>query len=251
MENIFYFIPNNYFYLILVILFSGFIRGFLGFASGLITIPMLSFLYSPIFAIVFNIVIEIPTTIYLTYVGAKTCKFREISPMFFSMLITIPIGTIFLISIDEEVIRIIMSIFVIFFVILIASGWRLKTAITKYVLTITGIISGLLQGTTGMGGPPFATILLSKGDENDVTRGNILIMSTGIVISAICSMYYFDLFTKEILLTGMITSPLYILASYIGSRFYNLSGNQYFRNASLLVLITIGIITLINAFFNN
>ena len=102
-----------------------------------------------------------------------------------------------------------------------------------------------------MGGPPFATILLSKGDENDVTRGNILIMSSGIVISAICSMYYLNLFTKEILLTGMITSPLYILASYIGSRFYNLSGNQYFRNVSLLVLIIIGIITLLNAFFNN
>ena len=251
MENIFYFIPDNYFYLILVILFSGFIRGFLGFASGLITIPILSFLYSPIFAIAFNIVIEIPTTIYLTYVGAKKCNFREISPMFFSMLITIPIGTIFLVSTDEQVIRIIMSIFVIFFVILIASGWRLKSAITKYVLIITGIISGLLQGITGMGGPPFATILLSKGDENDVTRGNILIMSTGIVISAICSMYYFDLFTKEILLTGMITSPLYILASYIGSRFYNLSGNQYFRNASLLILIIIGITTLLNAFFNN
>ena len=251
MENLIYFIPDNYFYLILVILFSGFIRGFLGFASGLITIPILSFLYSPIFAIAFNIVIEIPTTIYLTYVGAKKCNFREISPMFFSMLITIPIGTIFLVSIDEQVIRIIMSIFVIFFVILIASGWRLKSAITKYILIITGIISGFLQGITGMGGPPFATILLSKGDENDVTRGNILIMSSGIVISAICSMYYFNLFTKEILLTGMITSPLYILASYIGSRFYNLSGNQYFRNVSLIVLIIIGIITLLNAFFNS
>ena len=251
MENIFYFIPDNYFYLILVILFSGFIRGFLGFASGLITIPILSFLYSPIFAMVFNIIIEIPTTIYLTYVGFKTCKFREISPMFFSMLITIPIGTIFLISIDEQMIRIIMSIFVIFFVLLIASGWRLKSTITKYVLIITGIISGLLQGVTGMGGPPFATILLSKGDENNVTRGNILIMSFGIVVSAIFSMYYFNLFTKEIVLTGMITSPIYILASYIGSRFYNLSGNQYFRNASLLVLIIIGIITLLSAFFHN
>jgi putative Mn2+ efflux pump MntP len=76
-------------------------------------------------------------------------------------------------------------------------------------------------------------------------------MSFGIVVSAIFSMYYFNLFTKEILLTGMITSPIYILASYIGSRFYNLSGNQYFRNASLIVLIIIGITTLLSAFFNN
>ena len=223
----------------------------MGFASGLITIPILSFIYSPIFAIIFNIIIEIPTTIYLTYIGAKTCKFKEVSPMFFSMLFTIPIGTFFLVSIDEQMIKIIMSIFVIFFVILIASGWRLKSAITKYILIITGFISGLLQGITGMGGPPLVTVLLSKGDSNNVTRGNILIMSSGIVISAISSMYLFNLFTKEILLIGIISSPFFILASYIGSRFYNLSGNQYYRNASLLVLIIIGIITLINAFFNS
>ncbi len=205
MENLFYFIPENYLLIVLVILFSGFIRGFLGFGSGLITIPILSYLYSPIFAMVFNIAIEIPATIYLTYVGAKSCKFKEISPMFFAMMLTIPIGTIFLISVNEQLIKIIMSILVIFFVILIATGWKLKASITKYVLTISGVISGLMQGATGMGGPPYATVLLSKGDNDEVTRGNILIMSTGIVISAIISLYYFNLFTKELLLTGLIT----------------------------------------------
>jgi uncharacterized membrane protein YfcA len=196
MENPLYFLPENYLLIVLVILFSGFIRGFLGFGSGLITIPILSYLYSPIFAMVFNIAIEIPATIYLTYVGAKSCKFKEISPMFFAMMLTIPIGTIFLISVNEQLIKIIMSILVIFFVILIATGWKLKASITKYVLTISGVISGLMQGATGMGGPPYATVLLSKGDNDEVTRGNILIMSTGIVISAIISLYYFNLFTK-------------------------------------------------------
>jgi len=200
---------------------------------------------------VFNTVLEIPATIYLTYIGAKKCKFREISPMFFSMMITIPIGTIFLVSINEQIIKIIMSIVVIFFVILIASGWRLKATITKYILAITGIISGLMHGITGMGGPPFATILLSKGDENNVTRGNILIMSTGLVISAILSMYYFNLLKKEIFLAGLVTSPMYILISYTGSRYYNLSGNKYFRNISLLVLGLIGILTLIETLFNS
>ena len=245
------FIPEHFIFLILIISFSGFIRGFLGFGSGLITIPLLSFLYSPIFAIVFNIIIEIPTTIYLTFVGARTCKFKEISPMFLSMMIAIPIGIIFLISINEQFIKIIMSILVIFFVILITSGWRLKSTITKFVLIVGGLISGLMQGATGMGGPPFATILLSKGDKDDVTRGNILIMSTGIVISTVISIYYFNLFTKEIFLTGMIASPFYISATFVGSRFYSLSGNKYFRNASLIILILIGMSTLISAFFNN
>ena len=244
-------IPENFILLILVILFSGFIRGFLGFGSGLITIPILSFLYSPIFAIVFNIIIEIPTTIYLTFVGARTCKFKEIIPMFFSMILTIPIGTIFLISTNKEIIKIIMSILVIFFVILIASGWKLKTTITKYILIISGTIGGLMQGMVGMGGPPIVTVLLSKGDDNNVTRGNILIMFTGTVIGAVISMYYFNLFTKELLVTGIVASPFYILASFTGSRFYNISGNKYYRNLSLLILGIIGISTLLGTFFNN
>ena len=249
MENPLYFLPENYLLIVLVILFSGFIRGFLGFGSGLITIPILSYLYSPIFAMVFNIAIEIPATIYLTYVGAKSCKFKEISPMFFAMMLTIPIGTIFLISVNEQLIKIIMSILVIFFVLLIASGWKLKATVTKYVLTISGVISGLMQGATGMGGPPYATVLLSKGDSDNVTRGNILIMSTGIVISAIISFYMFNLFTKELLLTGLITSPIYILATYTGTKFFDLSGNRYYRNISLFSLGLIGVLTLIKAIF--
>ena len=167
------------------------------------------------------------------------------------MMIAIPIGTNFLISINEQVVKIIMSILVIFFVILIGSGWRLKSAITKFILLLSGIISGLMQGVTGMGGPPFVTVLLSKGDSDNITRGNILIMSTGIVISALFSMYYFSLFTNELLLTGIIASPFYILASFSGAHFYNLSGSKYFRNISLLVLGLIGFTTLLGAFFNN
>ena len=249
MGNLLHFLPENYLLIVLVILFSGFIRGFLGFGSGLITIPILSYLYSPVFAMVFNIAIEIPATIYLTYVGAKSCKFKEISPMFFSMMLTIPIGTIFLVSVNEQLIKIIMSILVIFFVLLIASGWKLKATVTKYVLTISGVISGLMQGATGMGGPPYATVLLSKGDSDNVTRGNILIMSTGIVISAIISFYMFNLFTKELLLTGLITSPIYILATYTGTKFFDLSGNRYYRNISLFSLGLIGVLTLIKAIF--
>ena len=251
MLNIIYIFPENFYLIVIVIISSGFIRGFLGFGSGLITIPILSFLYSPIFAIVFNIIIEIPTTIYLTYVGVKNCKFKEIFPMFFSMMAAIPIGTIFLISINQQIVKIIMSILVIFFVLLIASGWQLKSTITKYVLIITGTLSGIMQGITGMGGPPFATILLSKGDSDNVTRGNILIMSTGIVISSVVSIYFFNLFTKELVLIGILSSPFYILASFCGSHFYSISGNRYFRNITLLVLVLIGISTLIGAIYIN
>ena len=54
--------------------------------------------------------------------------------MMITMMLTIPFGTIFLVSTDEQVIKTLMSILLIFFVILIGSGWRIQSTITKYVL---------------------------------------------------------------------------------------------------------------------
>ena len=249
--NLFSFIPDNYFLIALVVVFSGFLRGFIGFGSGLLMIPILSYFYSPVFAMVFNIVIEIPATIYLTFVGIKKSNLKEITPMMFTMMLTIPFGTIFLVSVDEQIIRTLMSLLLIFFVILIATGWRIKSTITKYVLVLGGAISGLMQGATGMGGPPYVTVLLSKNDSDDVARANILVITSGLVISAIISLYYFGLFTKDILLTGAISAPIYVFATYIGTKFFNYSGNKYFRNSSLIALGVVGLATLIGALISN
>ena len=251
MHNFFNFTPENYFLIALVVIFSGFLRGFIGFGSGLLMIPILSFFYSPIFAMVFNIVIEIPATIYLTFVGIKKSNLKEITPMMFTMMLTIPFGTIFLVSVDEQIIKTLMSLLLIFFVILIATGWRIKSTITKYVLVLGGAISGLMQGATGMGGPPYVTVLLSKNDSDDVARANILVITSGLVISAIISLYCFGLFTKDILLTGAISAPIYVFATYIGTKFFNYSGNKYFRNSSLIALGVVGLATLIGALISN
>ena len=249
--NLFSFIPDSYFLIALVVIFSGFLRGFIGFGSGLLMIPILSYFYSPVFAMVFNIVIEIPATIYLTFVGIKKSNLREITPMMFTMMLTIPFGTIFLVSVDEQIIKTLMSLLLIFFVILIATGWRIKSTITKYVLVLGGAISGLMQGATGMGGPPYVTVLLSKNDSDDVARANILVITSGLVISAIISLYYFGLFTKDILLTGALSAPIYVFATYIGTKFFNYSGNKYFRNSSLIALGVVGLATLIGALISN
>lgn len=249
-ENLFYFTPENYFIIVLVVIFSGFLRGFIGFGSGLLMIPILSYFYSPIFAMVFNIVIEIPATIYLTFVGIKKANLKEITPMMATMMLTIPLGTIFLVSVDEQIIKTLMSILLIFFVVLIGSGWRIRSTITKFVLILGGAISGLMQGSTGMGGPPYVTVLLSKNDSDEVARANILVITSGLVISAIISLYYFGLFTQEIILTGAITAPIYVFATYFGTRFFNFSGNKYFRNSSLIALGIVGVATLVGTLNN-
>ena len=92
MENLYNFTPENYLLIALVVIFSGFLRGFIGFGSGLLMIPILSYFYSPVFAMVFNIVIEIPATIYLTFVGIKKANLKIHRKWYTSLILIIFTG---------------------------------------------------------------------------------------------------------------------------------------------------------------
>ena len=56
---------SSFLILIIVVYFSGIIRGYTGFGSALLTIPALAVLFGPVQAVAIEILIEIPVSIGL------------------------------------------------------------------------------------------------------------------------------------------------------------------------------------------
>ena len=99
-----------------------------------------------------------------------------------------------------------------------------------------------------MGGPPIVTILLARGDSPDISRSNILLLMAGIVFFSIASQLYYRLMTIELVIIGFLASPVYILTTFIGSKFYNSRGKRVFKRIALLLLALIAISTFIASF---
>ena len=100
----------------------------------------------------------------------------------------------------------------------------------------------------GMGGPPIVTILLARGDSPDISRSNILLLMAGIVFFSIASQLFYKLMTIELVIIGFLASPVYILTTFIGSKFYNSRGKRVFKRIALLLLALIAISTFIASF---
>ena len=218
------------------VVFGGFLRGFLGFGSALLIVPVLSIILSPLEAIVIFMLIEIPNTAYLMPSACREFDAKSVFLMIVGIIITVPFGALALISIDPNIMRMVISIMVLIMVGLLASGWKIKAGIGPISMFMTGLVGGLAHGATGVGGPPLITVLLSKGDHDTRTRANIVISLNTLTIMGAITLLVFGAMSSQLFLASCILGPLYVASTAIGARYFYSSRNILFRRAALLVL---------------
>ena len=231
--------------MISIITLGGIIRGFIGFGPALITIPIFAYLYSPAEALVLQVIMEIPSTLYLTRLAVKTCNFKTVLPTFISMIFFIPVGMFLVVSMNPTLMRVFISIVVIVLVIILAMNLKLEKLINQKIMISSGALGGFLQGLAGMGGPPIVTILVARNDSDNETRGNILFLMSGIVVFSILSQFFYDLIRLDLVLVSILLSPIYMIATFMGSKYYNYNGKKIFKKAVLFLLALISISTLV------
>jgi len=100
--------------MLIVVYFSGIIRGYTGFGSALLTVPALAILFGPVQAVAIEILIEIPVSIGLLPKAMKSFEKKTVLPILLTFVIFVPLGTFLLILIDPNIVKIVISLFVLF-----------------------------------------------------------------------------------------------------------------------------------------
>jgi len=148
--------------MLIVVYFSGIIRGYTGFGSALLTVPALAILFGPVQAVAIEILIEIPVSIGLLPKAIKSFEKKTVLPILLTFVIFVPLGTFLLILIDPNIVKIVISLFVLFSVYLLSQQSQIKSLISTKANLIIGALSGFSQGLTGMAGPFFCYCITCK-----------------------------------------------------------------------------------------
>lgn len=231
----------------LATLFAGFLRGFIGFGAALVTIPVISLVFGPHAALPIVTVMGLPSTVQLLPDAIRHSERSVVLPMAIAIFVAAPIGTWILISVEQGLMKIVISAIVVLMVSFLAMGWSLKEQVSTRVLLFAGTVGGLVQGAAGIGGPPVVAVALSRVGAPERQRGNVLAVMTAISLSSLPPLYYYELFTRQTVVIGLILLPLYSFATWLGSRYFSGNGRKYFRNSALVVLAIIGLVTLVVA----
>jgi uncharacterized membrane protein YfcA len=125
---------------------------------------------------------------------------------------------------------------VVFALLLMAGvSYHIKRERLAYVPA--GIVSGVLQGSSGLAGPPVILFFTNQSDPPLVFRANILtyffVQNIGTVIAFTAA----GLFSRDAFLLSLIFAPALIVGTYTGARLSGKASAALFRRLAIAVVL--------------
>lgn len=226
--------------LTIIAIVAGITRGFAGFGSGLILMPVASALIDPRLAVAIFLITDFVATLPLLPPAMRRCNWQTVLPTAITALIFVPIGVFALVQSDPIFVRWGISILTISMLFLLISGWRYQGRPHLIASLGVGATSGFLSGIAQIGGPPIVTYWLSGSFSASIIRANLIVFFFITSLSSFLFYFFNNLFTPSVLAITIIIAPIYALAIWIGARLHGIASERIFRMVAYALIAIAG-----------
>jgi len=224
-----------------IALISGIARGFSGFGSALIFMPLASSIAAPRLVAALLLIIEFIGATPLIPNAWKQADRKATAIMALGALVGVPIGTWLLTRLEPVTTRWIISGFVFALLMLLLSGWRYRGKDHAAISVGVGGLSGFCSGLAQTGGPPIVGYWLGRPIAPIVARANILLFFGASDFFSMVSYASAGLISRESLLLSLIVGPVYAIGVAFGASLFGRASERVFRGICY-VLIAMAVI---------
>ena len=222
-------------WLIVAALLAGLVRGFSGFGSAMVFVPLATFAVDPASALVLLFLTDLVAAVPLVLPALKRCDWREVAPLALGASIMTPVGVWILLTLPDEPLRWGICLAVLAAVLLMAAGWRYQRRLGPVASVGVGGLSGLLGGIAGLYGPPVILLWLGASRNAISVRTNIVAFFASLTLIAGATYAANGMFTQALALQALWLVPLYGLPIWLGARAFRRSSDALFRWVGLVI----------------
>ncbi len=226
---------------------AGLLRGFAGFGSGMMMAPVFALLYGPVQTVAIVILLDIVATAQLLPGVRREVQWRFVLQMGFVAALFMPLGSWLLVTVDAAPMARAISLAVLAFVVILATGWRYHGERRLPATGLVGAISGTMMAATSLGMPAVMLYMLAGKGSGAAARANVTGYFAITLAVLIVIMLISGLVSTEALLTAVTLLPAYMLAAWTGSRLFRASSEMLYRRVALVCLFIAGVIGLIGS----
>ena len=223
---------------------AGVVRGFSGFGSAQIYIPLIAAVYSPRVAAVTLLLIDTVGPAPFAVRGFAHCTWREVLPMIVAAAVAIPVGTLALVVLDPIVLRWFIAVLVLSLVAVLATGWRYHGRPRLPVTVGVGLFSGFGAGAVQIAGPPVLLYWLGTATSAVTARANFLVYFLLLDLTS-CAVYLWQgLITAELLALSLVLAIPFFLATAAGARYFHGASEELYRRIAYAIITLAALVSL-------
>lgn len=219
-----------------IAILAGLVRGFSGFGSGLIYIPLIAAVYAPRVAAVTLLLIDSASTAPFAVRAFAHCTWREVLPMYIAAAITIPLGTLALLIVDPVILRWFIAISVLSLVGMLCFGWRYDGRVRLPATIGVGVFSGFSAGAVQIAGPPVLLYWLGAINKAATVRANCLVYFLLLDLTS-CAVYAWQgLFAPDLLALSILLAIPFFVATSLGALLFQGASDLLYRRIAYAII---------------
>ncbi len=230
---------------VLIAVAGGVVRGYTGFGSGLVMIPLLSLMWHPVDAIVTTTGLGAVAALLLTFQALPLTSWKDTGPMVASAILITPLGTLVLISFDADIVKKLIAVFVLLAALISLFGYEYKGPRGIIPSFIAGGMASVINGIAGVGGPPSVLYLVSLPDEPKVQRANIVIIMAAMGLSVLGYTIASGKVGGHVFMNVVLLAAPYALSIWTGAYLFKVLPAKAFKITVLWMLMGISIAMLV------
>jgi uncharacterized protein len=213
-----------------IALVSGIARGFSGFGSALIFMPLASSIAAPRLVAALLLIIDFVGATPLIPNAWKQADRKATAIMALGALVGVPVGTWFLSRLEPVTTRWIISAFVFALLLLLLSGWRYRGKDHAAISIGTGGLSGFCSGLAQTGGPPIVGYWLGRPIASVIQRANILLFFAASDFFSLISYALTGLIRMDAIRFSFVVGPIYGIGVWFGASLFGRASESLFRS---------------------
>jgi uncharacterized membrane protein YfcA len=231
----------------LAVLVAAVLRSFTGFGFGLAAVPIFVLFMPPTEAVVLSssLTFAISLISVKTYWGVYPA--RSLSPMLATALAGTALGVLVLDRLEIRQFQFLVGLAVIVTCLLLTRYRPRRRQPGGVVSGVVGLLSGLLNGTFAMPGPP--VIVYAMATQTDPARSRSLLMTFFMFSTAMALVFYAlaGFFTPATPWLFGMAFPAILAGDRLGYLLFRRFAERVYRQVALALLLLVGLATTLRA----
>lgn len=223
-------------WLVLGAVMAGLVRGFSGFGTTMVYMPVAGQVLPPVWAVITLLVMDAFGPLPNMPRAWRDGRPADVARIAVGIAAMTPVGLYLLYRMEPEGFRYLVSGLTLLLLGLLVAGVRYRGALTPRLLYLTGAVGGVMGGATGLAGPPVIMLYMASTSAASVIRANLLMSLFMADIMVMSMMAISGSLTLAPVAIGLTVMLPYLLANMAGAAMFNPDREVLYRRVAYLII---------------
>jgi uncharacterized membrane protein YfcA len=222
--------------LLVAALVAGLVRGFAGFGTAMIFLPVAGQFLSPVAAIAALTVMDFFGPLPIVKRAWNDADRPDLGRLAVGMALTLPIALWALSMIDPQVFRFLVSGLSLGLLVVLGLGVRYRGVVRPAFVYGIGGLGGITGGLVGIPGPPVILFYMASPHSPSVIRANNLLYLLLFDTAILAMLAVYDALTIQAIAIGLFLVPAIVIGNMIGARLFNPEKEKTYRSIAFVII---------------